>query len=147
MAKLPLNNCNKDNTIKGIENLGELLRQMSPRLEPDSFSFLSFPDAGYGDYAYLCPVASILEKEGITLVVARVIALGHGFEDTTPFSRITLTVHSSLTAVGLTAAVSNALASQGISVNVIAGFYHDYLYVPQVDGERALALLHELTRT
>ena len=58
-----------------------------------------------------------------------------------PMARITLNIHSSLEAVGLTAAVSQALASEAISANVVAGFYHDHIFVPQTTGERAVACL------
>ena len=43
------------------------------------------------------------------------------------FSKITLEIHSSLDAVGLTAAFSNKLTSYGISANVVAGYYHDHI--------------------
>ncbi len=45
------------------------------------------------------------------------------------FNQITLTVHSSLDAVGLTAAVATKLASYGISANVVAAYYHDHIFV------------------
>ena len=57
------------------------------------------------------------------------------------WARITLNIHSSLEAVGLTAAVSQALASEAISANVVAGFYHDHIFVPQIAGQRAVACL------
>ena len=50
-------------------------------------------------------------------------------------------MHSSLIAVGLTAAVSGTLAAHNISANIIAAFFHDHLFVPQEDAERALAAL------
>ena len=58
---------------------------------------------------------------------------------------ITLTVHSSLEAVGLTAAVSRALAEENISCNVVAAYYHDHLFVPVGDGERAMEVLLALS--
>jgi len=58
--------------------------------------------------------------------------------------RITLGVHSSLEAVGLTAAVSTLLARHGISANMIAGYHHDHLFVPANDAERAVELLIQL---
>ena len=56
-------------------------------------------------------------------------------------ARITLNIHSSLEAVGLTAAVLQALASEAISANVVAGFYHDQIFVSQTSAERAMACL------
>jgi hypothetical protein len=62
-------------------------------------------------------------------------------------ARVTLNIHSSLEAVGLTAAVSQALASEAISANVVAGFYHDHIFVPQTAGKRAVACLTLLSAT
>ena len=57
---------------------------------------------------------------------------------------ITLRVHSALEAVGLTAAVSAALAREGVSCNVVAGFYHDHLFVPHDSAAQAVRLLEDL---
>ncbi len=61
------------------------------------------------------------------------------------FAWITLTVHSSLEAVGLTAAVANTLASAGIACNVLAGFHHDHLLVPIDRVDDAMAALSRLS--
>lgn len=60
------------------------------------------------------------------------------------WARITLTVHSSLAAIGLTAAVSQALAAGGIPANIIAAFHHDHIFVPWDRRAEALAVLHRL---
>lgn len=57
-----------------------------------------------------------------------------------------MTVHSSLEAVGLTAAFSKALTQANISCNVIAAYYHDHIFVPMKDAERAMEVLLALTR-
>jgi hypothetical protein len=62
------------------------------------------------------------------------------------FSCITLSVHSSLDAVGLTAAVSTKLTQVNISANVIAAYYHDHVFVASKDAQRALSALNELVR-
>ena len=60
------------------------------------------------------------------------------------FGWITLEVHSSLEAVGLTAAVSTTLAQAGISCNMLAGYFHDHLLVPVDRLDDALSLLRRL---
>jgi hypothetical protein len=57
-----------------------------------------------------------------------------------------LTVHSSLEAVGLTAAVSRALTDANISCNVVAAYYHDHIFVPVQDAKRAMETLVKLTK-
>lgn len=83
--------------------------------------------------------ATVAEAEGLT-VVAPLDRLGAG----EPWARISLTVHSDLAAVGLTAAVATALAREGISCNVIAGLYHDHLFVPWDRRGDAMAALRGL---
>ena len=57
---------------------------------------------------------------------------------------ITLTVHSSLEAVGFLAAITARLAAAGISVNAVSGFYHDHLFVPEHKADEALHHLQNM---
>jgi hypothetical protein len=59
---------------------------------------------------------------------------------------LTLDVHSSLLAVGLTAAVSTALARAGIPANMIAGFHHDHILVPEDRADEAVSCLRRLAQ-
>jgi len=89
-------------------------------------------------------VARIDEAEGITYVVE---APDADPDRTTPdfiAAWLTLTVQSSLHAVGLTAAVAQALAARGIACNVLAGFHHDHLLVPADRVDDAIAAVHAL---
>jgi len=88
--------------------------------------------------------ATVFEDEGVTVVIPVVRAHEHGLATQPAFVWVTLTVHSSLEAVGLTAAFSAALAGAGISCNVLAGFHHDHLLVPAADRDRAVSVLRAL---
>ena len=79
--------------------------------------------------------AVICEEEGTTVIVA---------QDSGGFARITLTVHSALDGVGLTAAVAGGLAGAGIACNVVAGYHHDHLFVPWERRDEALAIFQRL---
>lgn len=88
-------------------------------------------------------MATFLELEGLTLVLPKHQAQNAGLKYENSFRQITLTVYSSLEAVGLTAAVSARLASKGISANVIAAYYHDHVFVPYDKAVQALLALNE----
>lgn len=90
------------------------------------------------------PLAMFMEDEGLSMVVRAEDAEALAAEKGPPMRRITLSVHSSLEGVGLTAAVSSALTEAGIACNVIAAFHHDHLFVPAADACRALKVLQEL---
>lgn len=127
--------------MSGILDLQQLLVEMNPILHHEEYVFCTFPDALYGDYADLQPVAAVQEGEGLTLIIPREVALEREIPVTATFKLITLMVHSSLEAVGLTAVVATRLAEAGISANVVAGFYHDHIFVPAAAGDRALQAL------
>jgi len=132
---------------KRIDNtdLQQLLLHMSPELLDKQYVFLSFADAVYGDHPELKPMAVMQESEGMTFVVPKDLAISNKHHYDGVFRCITLTVHSSLEAVGLTAAFAKQLTGAGISANVIAGFYHDHIFVPVADADNAVAALLALT--
>lgn len=133
--------------MTGERNLQKLLQDMSPELVSGEFVFCSFADSRYGDHKNLQPFASVAESEGLTLVVTKSRADEHGLDYDSIFRCISLKVHSSLDAVGLTAAFSGKLGEHGISANVIAGYYHDHIFVQRDFAEKAIAAIEELTRT
>ncbi len=128
----------------GKQNLRILLQQMAPELTPGSFVFCTFEALSISDAARLSPIAACQEPEGWTLVLPLAEADAKAFAYDGVFRRITLRVHSSLHAVGLTAAFATALAEGGISANVVAGYHHDHIFVPEAQAEQAMTLLGEL---
>ncbi len=131
--------------VTGERDLATLLNSLSPLLIDGEYVFCSVPGARYGEHPELAPVAACIEPEGLTLVIPRRRADEYGLAYETVFRGITLRVHSSLDAVGLTAAVATKLAECGISANVVAGYFHDHIFVPSEDAEKAMAALHELS--
>jgi hypothetical protein len=130
--------------MQGETNLNKLLATLSPELIAGDFVFCSFDNAQYGDYSDLAPIAAVTESEGLTLVIPRTKADEQGLKYESVFRCITLKVHSSLDAVGLTAAFSGILAEQGISANVVAGYFHDHVFVPHERADEAIAAINEL---
>lgn len=123
--------------MSGETDLAALLRGMKPVLDPRRFNFSSHPKLTFEEAANHSPLAVFQEPEGMTL-----IAEGNAEPR---YAMITLMIHSSLEAVGLTAAVSQALAAEGISANVVAAFYHDHVFVAEDDAGHAVAVLEKLS--
>ncbi|MEH6650664.1 MAG: ACT domain-containing protein [Motiliproteus sp.] len=132
--------------MAGETGLSKLLASMSPTLLEEEYVFCSIENAAYGDFKELRPIATFSESEGLTLVVPKALADSNALSYESVFRGITLTVHSSLDAVGLTAAVSTKLSEHGISANVIAAYYHDHIFVQAECAEQAMAALGEFAR-
>ena len=128
--------------MAGITELDELLNSMSPEIQDGEYVFCSV-DGSYSDYSHLKPLASFKESEGLTLIISVEDAESANIAYEGKFKQITLTVHSSLNAIGLTAAVAIKLASHGISANVVAAYYHDHIFVQSEKADKALMALKE----
>jgi hypothetical protein len=74
--------------------------------------------------------AMVTEGTLTTLVLPVESAQRAGLPIVIELAWLSLTVQSSLEAVGLTAAFSKILGDAGISCNVLAGFHHDHILVP-----------------
>lgn len=108
--------------MTGVTDLAVLLRGMEPVLFDAPYGFTT----GRVEGAF----ATVAEEEGPTVVAEAALLRAAGLDVPEEWARISLTVHSALSAVGLTAAFARALTEVGISANVIAGFHHDHILVP-----------------
>lgn len=130
--------------MTGERNLASLLRDMKPELQDGVFVFCTLAEGAELPTA-IKPVLTFREAEGITVVIRREeaerIALPHQFAS----RLITLTVHSSLDAVGFLAAITADLAQAGISVNAVSAFYHDHLFVPEDRADEAVSILRNMS--
>lgn len=128
--------------MSGQTSLPLLLRSMSPQLNEGDYVFCTLAEDT--PLQGRSVIASIREQEGLSVVLARQDADALGLSYDYVAAWITLSVHSALAAVGLTAAFAGALGRAEISCNVIAGFYHDHLFVARADAARAMAVLKRL---
>ncbi|MBO9630720.1 MAG: ACT domain-containing protein [Shinella sp.] len=131
--------------MSGITDLDALLQTMEPDLVDGSFVYACVPAEELAGHLFRKPIGMFQEAEGVTLIVPAEAA--EGLSASPPMRLITLTVHSSLEAVGLTGAFAAALTREGISANVVAAYHHDHIFVPERDAERALEALRALSRS
>ena len=129
-------------TSAPISDLAVLLASMQPELHAGVWAWCALPPGASTDGADA--VATVREAEGLTIVVAEAEALARAWPVAFRSAWITLTVHSDLAAIGLTAAFARALGDAGISCNVIAGVHHDHLFVPVARAADAMAVLQAL---
>lgn len=130
--------------MTGIKELQTLLANVDPVLDERSFVFCTFPDFNSNDICRLNPIGMFQEKEGVTLIITKQQAIDSHIDYESVYKLISLNVHSSLDAVGLTAAFSAKLAKKNISANVVAAYYHDHIFVPEEKAEQALMAICEL---
>lgn len=129
--------------MNGEKNLDILLKTMKPELHQGEYVFCTVSDT------FAIPFAAIQmmfkEKEGITLVLKKELADSLQLSYSFIAAWISLTIHSSLEAVGLTAAFSAALSKHNISCNVVAAYYHDHIFVDIKDASKTIKVLEELS--
>jgi hypothetical protein len=129
--------------MTGETNLDKLLKTMNPKLNEGEYVFCTVNELSQFSFSDI--ILFFKEEEGFTIVVEKKLADNLHLEYTFIASWITLTVHSSLEAVGLTAAFSKALADENISCNVVAGYFHDHIFVDRKDAEKAMMVLESFS--
>jgi hypothetical protein len=128
--------------LSGESDLSLLLHGLNPVLHPGEYVFCTVDSTEIPPDCE--PLAIFHEDEGMTLVLEKVQAEKIGLTVSFSCTWITLSIHSALNAVGLTAAVSGALTQQGIPCNIVAGYYHDHLFIPLEAADQAMRILRNL---
>jgi len=131
--------------MPGEKDLKALLKTMSPKLNEGDYVFCTATTLDDIDPNEI--VGLFKEDEGWTVILNKVLADKLNLSYSYLAAWITLTIHSSLEAVGLTAAFATALGNEGISCNVMAAFYHDHIFVAKRDAEKAIDTLKALSGT
>jgi uncharacterized protein len=131
--------------MSGTTNLNEILKTLSPQLQGEDYVFCKVNNL---EDIPLKEVISIFkEVEAFTIILKKEKADELNLPYDYIAAWITLTVHSSLAAVGLTAAFAQALAKENISCNVVAAYYHDHIFVAKEDAEKAMSTLLQLQQS
>lgn len=130
--------------MTGETELTKIIQAMRPRLHTGDYVFVLKPSSIQVPYDMI--ICLFQEKEGITLILEKQNADKLDLSYDFIMSWITLDIHSSLEAVGLTAAVSKALTQKSISCNVVAAYHHDHIFVDKKDAEKAMKTLYDLSQ-
>ncbi|MEN5308304.1 ACT domain-containing protein [Chryseobacterium cucumeris] len=129
--------------MSGEKDLAVLIQNMEPVLNTGEYVFCTvenldqIPDIEKTLFFFR-------ENEAVTIVLEKNIADDWSLKYNYISSWITLNIHSSLEAVGLTAAFANALRKENISCNVVAAYFHDHIFVAVKDAEKAMDALDAL---
>jgi uncharacterized protein len=129
----------------GETDLAKILKTLKPKQNVGDYVFCVVNDLDKFNLTEI--IFFFREEEGITVVLKKEVADKLKLDYTFVAVWITLTVHSSLESVGLTAAFSKALSDEGISCNVVAAYHHDHIFVPKKDGENAHRVLTKLSES
>ena len=120
-----------------------LLANLSPQLNEGKYVFVTTELINHVPLTEI--ISLIQEDEGFSLILKKEVADRLNLQYSYVASWITLSLSTSLDAVGLTAAFSNELAKNKISCNVVAGFYHDHIFVDHKDTKAALSVLNSMS--
>ena len=132
--------------MAGVRDTKDMIKDMAPVRDPEIWHFCTTDDRDLAERARPHALAVFGEDEGTSLILPDEVARDLGFAVEMPMSRITLSVHSALDGVGLTAAVASALAEALIPCNVVAAYHHDHVFVPEELAEAAMSILLDVAR-
>lgn len=84
------------------------------------------------------------ENEGLTVIASKEYFEVNNIQYEGPYAKLTVEVHTSLELVGLTAVLAKKLADNQISANVVAGFFHDHIFVQYAVRQKAIEVIDNL---
>ena len=127
-----------------VKGTRKMIASMTPVLQPGTFVFCSMLHNDDASSAATLARGTFAEDEGMSLILTKSDADRLGLTYEAPMKQITLMVFSSLTGIGLTAAVATELAREKIPANVVAATQHDHIFVPSAKADTAMELLRAL---
>jgi len=120
-----------------------ILKKLNPKLNDGEYVFCSVNNIEKIESNKI--IGSFKEKEGVSIILSKKEAINLSLSYSFIAAWITLRIYSSLEYVGLTATFSKALSNNGISCNVISGYYHDHIFVNINEKDKAMNILKNLS--
>ena len=127
--------------MDGERNLDILLQTMQPLLTDGKWVFRTSVN-GFDAATLETAILMFREPEGVTIISPA----KPSDEGLPTWGMITLSIHSSLEAVGFLAAITTSLAAIDIPVNAVSAYYHDHIFVPYKRRDDALECLRCMMR-
>jgi len=128
--------------MTGQTNLSEVLKSMQVSCDNIEYGFASvkghqinFDDRILGTFK---------ENEGSTIIASKEYFEANDIQYEGPYAKLTIEVHTSLELVGLTAVLAKKLADNQISANVVAGYFHDHIFVQYAVRQKAIEAIDNL---
>ena len=131
--------------MPGESDLNIILKTLKPFLHDGEYVFCLVPDLHHIDLNDV--ISMFKEGEGITIILSKKMADQLNLTYSFVSAWITLSVHSSLESIGLTAVFSNALTAAGISCNVVAAYFHDHIFVDIKDAQKTMEVLEGISKS
>lgn len=116
---------------------------LKPMLAEEEHGFATIP-IGSGWPSGLVPIATFAETESVSVIALAELLAGIGLDHEAGWAKITIGADTRLDNIGLTAAISAALAEKGISANIVAAYHHDHVFVPWDRRDEAMSVLNAL---
>lgn len=133
--------CRSVAPVPGETDLATILASLRVDRRPETYTIVTRSES----VSVADGIAAVVrESEGTSVVLTVGEARRRGWPVEFEATWLTIDVHTALEGVGLTAAISVALAEHDIPCNVVAGYHHDHLLVPHDRADEAVTVLVSL---
>ncbi|MBI2405634.1 ACT domain-containing protein [Candidatus Microgenomates bacterium] len=128
--------------MTGQTDLSGVLKSLQVSCDNIEYGFASVKDKqiNFDDQV----LGTFKENEGLTIIAPREYFETNDIQYEGPYAKLTIEVHTSLELVGLTAILARKLAENQISANVVAGYFHDHIFVQYAVRQKAIEAINNL---
>mgnify|MGYP001570329292 FL=1 len=128
--------------MTGQTNLSEVLKSMQVSCDNIEYGFASVKDKQVNFDEQV--LGTFKENEGLTVIAQKEYLETNNIQYEGPYAKLTIEIHTSLELVGLTAVLAKKLAENQISANVVAGYFHDHIFVQYAVRQKAIEAINNL---